>query len=105
MKEEDKKFLDDNRFHYDILVKAFYIRNLSGATRENMQRIMSDYFRPGYTAELYCGSCVSRMVLDLYRHYDEWLRNNPEPVIIEPITIKANFPKHEKHHHRKTNPK
>ncbi len=85
MTEEDKKFLDDNRHHHETLVKAFYLRSLSAETRTRMQDIIVKYFQPGYHTDLWCGPCVSDMVLKLYKHYDEWLAQ-------QPITVKANFP-------------
>lgn len=100
MKPENKKFLDDNRHHHTNLVKAFYLRNLDGNVRSMMQRVISEEFQAGYTTDLWCGPCISDMVLKLYRHYDEWLVNNPEPVEmvepvvvdVKPIEVKANFP-------------
>lgn len=73
MKPENKQFLDDNRFHHETLVKAFYLRSLSAETRTRMQQIIAEEFQPGYSTDLWCGPCVSEMVLKLYRHYDEWL--------------------------------
>lgn len=85
MKAENKQFLEENRHHHDTLVKAFYLRSLSAETRTRMQQIISEEFQPGYHADLWCGPCVSEMVLKLYRHYDEWLAQ-------QPVTINANFP-------------
>ncbi len=85
MTAEDKQFLEDNRHHYDTLVKAFYLRSLSGEVRSRMQGIIGKYFQQGYHTDLWCGPCVSEMVKKLYRHYDEWLSQ-------QPITVKANFP-------------
>lgn len=74
MTSAEIKFLEDNRFHYDTLVKAFYLRSLQGIVRSEMQRIISDNFEKGYTTDLWCGPCVSDMVLKLYRYYDEYLK-------------------------------
>jgi hypothetical protein len=82
---EDIQFLDDNRTHYDTLIKAFYLRGLSGETRSRMQEIIGKYWQPGYHTDLWCGPCVSEMVKKLYRHYDEWLKE-------QPVTVQANFP-------------
>lgn len=75
---EDKQFLDDNRTHYDTLINAFYMRGLSGETRTRMQQIIGKYWQPGYHTDLWCGPCVSEMVKKLYRHYDEWQKQNNE---------------------------
>lgn len=103
MKPENIKFLDENRHHHDTLVKAFYLRSLSGVTRETMQRVMAEEFQPGYLTDLWCGPCVSDMVLALYRNYDNWIKEQPaeveqeipEPAFIEPVApviVAASFP-------------
>lgn len=95
MTPEDKQFLNDNRHHHDTLVKAFYLRSLSGETRSRMQEIIGRYWLQGYHTDLWCGPCVSDMVRLLYRLYDEWLAKQPkEP---EPVVTKATFPSHKKH--------
>ena len=71
---EDKQFLDDNRQHHETLTKAGYLRSLSGETRSRMQSIIGQYWQPGYSTDLWCPPCISDMVLKLYRHYDEWLK-------------------------------
>lgn len=110
MKPENKKFLDDNRHHHETLTKAFYLRSLSAETRTRMQQIISEEFQTGYTTDLWCGPCVSDMVLKLYRHYDEWLaaqpkdEPKPEPAAEpeEPLPpVKGTFPSHKKNHQRK----
>lgn len=85
MTVEDKQFLEDNRHHYDTLIKAFYLRSLPGETRSRMQDIIGKYWQPGYSTDLWCGPCVVDMVKKLYRHYDEWLAQ-------QPVTVQANFP-------------
>lgn len=76
MKPANKQFLDDNLDHFRILERAQYLRGLMGSTRENYQRIMSEEFAPGYTADLWCSTCASYMVKLLYRHYYNWLKHN-----------------------------
>lgn len=76
MTPEDIQFLNDNRRHYDTLIKAFYLRSLSAETRTRMQEIIGRYWQPGYHTDLWCGPCISAMVLKLYKHYDEWIKQN-----------------------------
>ena len=73
MTPETIQFLNDNRHHHETLVKAFYLRSLSAEVRTRMQEIIRQEWEPGYSTDLWCGPCVSAMVLKLYRHYDEWL--------------------------------
>lgn len=85
MKPENKQFLDENRHHHETLIKAFYLRSLSGEVRSRMQQIIAEEFQPGYSTDLWCPTCISDMVRKLYRHYDEWLAQ-------QPVTVEANFP-------------
>lgn len=80
MTPETIQFLNDNRHHYDTLVKAFYLRSLSAEVRSRMQQIIADEFQKGYSTDLWCGPCISAMVLKLYKHYDEWLKQNESKV-------------------------
>lgn len=85
MRPENKQFLDDNRHHYETLVKAFYLRSLSAEVRTRMQQIIAEEFQPGYSTDLWCPPCVSDMVKKLYQHYDEWLKQ-------QQVTVHASFP-------------
>lgn len=73
---EDKQFLDENRGHHDTLVNAGYLRGLSGETRSRMQEIIGKYWQSGYHTDLWCPPCVCDMLKKLYRHYDEYLKEN-----------------------------
>lgn len=85
MRPENKQFLDEQRHHHETLVKAFYLRSLSGEVRSRMQQIIAEEFQPGYSTDLWCGPCVQAMILKLYKHYDEWLAQ-------QPVTVHASFP-------------
>lgn len=104
MKPENLKFLEDTYHHWQTLRDAQYLKGLNGHEREGMQRVMAEEFRPGYTADLWCPSCVADMVRLLYTSYDQWKIDNPvkieEPVNAEPVKVAANFPSHKKHKRR-----
>jgi len=85
MTPETIQFLNDNRIHHETLTKAFYMRSLSANVRERMQNIIRENWESTYHTDLWCGPCVSDMVLKLYRHYDEWLAQ-------QPVTVQASFP-------------
>ena len=76
MTPEDKQFLDDNREHHTTLENAGYLRGFSGEIRGRMQEIIGKYWQPGYHTDLWCPPCVCDMLRKLYRHYDEWLKEN-----------------------------
>lgn len=81
MTPENIQFLNDNRHHHTTLVKAFYLRSLSAEVRTRMQQIIADEFQKGYSTDLWCGPCVTDMVLKLYKHYDEWIKQNENKTI------------------------
>ena len=70
------QFLNDNRTHHDTLVNAGYLRGLSGETRQRMQDVIRQEWEPTYYTDLWCPPCVCDMIKKLYRHYDEWLKQN-----------------------------
>lgn len=72
MKPENKAFLEANRHHWITLRDAFYVRHLDGNTRSEMQRIMGEEFRPGYTSDLWCPTCVADMVRAVYQEFEKW---------------------------------
>lgn len=79
------QFLNDNRHHHDTLTKAFYLRSLSAEVRQRMQDIIREEWESTYHTDLWCGPCISDMVLKLYRHYDEWIekqKTNEQPTNI-----------------------
>lgn len=100
MKPENKAFLEANRHHWITLRDAFYVRHLDGNTRSDMQRIMGEEFRPGYTSDLWCGVCVADMVRALYQEFEKW--EAAQPVIEMAICVDTSggpdmvaFAKHE----------
>lgn len=115
MKPENKAFLEANRTHWITLRDAQYLRHLDGRTRSEMQRVMGEEFQTGYTADLWCPTCVADMVSMLYHRFEAWEKANPpapevltepelpiDPVIPElpaapvgpSVQTKANFPSH-----------
>jgi hypothetical protein len=78
MTPETIQFLNDNREHYNTLINAGYLRGLSGETRQRMQDIIRENWEPTYYTDLWCPPCCVDMLKKLYRHYDEWLKNNPQ---------------------------
>lgn len=77
MKAENKQYLDEHLDQFRTLERAQYLRGLMGSVRENFQRIISEEFVPGFTADLWCGSCVTDMVQRLYGvYYYNWLKAN-----------------------------
>jgi len=78
MTPDDKQFLDASREYHDTLVTAGYLRGLSGETRQRMQDTIRKYWEPNYYTDLWCPPCVCDMLRKLYRHYDEWLKQQNE---------------------------
>jgi hypothetical protein len=78
MTPENIQFLNDNRTHHNTLVNAGYLRGLSAETRQRMQDVIRQEWEPTYHTDLWCGPCVCDMIKKLYRHYDEWLKQQNE---------------------------
>lgn len=76
MTDANKQFLDANRFHYETLVKAQYVKHLDGATRSGMLRIIQEEFNPHYHIDLWCGNCVAELIRYCYQLYDDWISKN-----------------------------
>lgn len=74
MNATNEQFLKDNLHQFITLERAFYLRGLSGSVRSDMQRIMSEEWQPGYTADLWCPPCVCDMITKLYRCYFNYLK-------------------------------
>ena len=73
MKDENKAFLDTNRYYYDWLVKVQTLKQLDGATRSGLLRVIHEEFSPDYLTDLWCGNCVAEMIRYCYIQYDKWI--------------------------------
>lgn len=73
MKPENRQIFEENLTHWETLTKAGYLKHLSGRDRSNLVKAMNEEFQPGYTADLWCPTCVSNMILHVYRRYHEFI--------------------------------
>lgn len=80
MKSENKAFLEANRHYWITLRDAHCMMGLSGNTRDSMQRIMGEEFRPGYVTDLWCPTCVADMVAAVYFEFEKWEANEAAKV-------------------------
>lgn len=78
MKPENRQIFEENRIHWETLTKAGYLKHLSGPARSGLMRAMSEEFQPGYTADLWCPTCVSNMILQVYRRYNEFVEQEKQ---------------------------
>lgn len=72
MKPENKAFLEDNRDLWITLRDAQYLRFPHQGIKDGLVRVMREEFRPGYTADLWCGNCVATMVREVYTEFEKW---------------------------------
>lgn len=77
-------FLNQNRAHYDTLVKAQFLTNIDYGVKNGLMEV-ARVFSPGYAANLWCGPCVVELVRFVYIQYDKWLIDNN----IHPATFPA----------------
>lgn len=74
--EQIREFMERNRFQYDCLVRAGYVKQLDYATREGLLRVAKE-FSPAYNANLWCSECVIELLHRAYEWYDAWKIRNP----------------------------
>lgn len=94
MKSENRAYLDTNRHHYDMLVKAQIVNHLDHVTRENLLRIIHEEFAPTYMGQLWCPACVADMLKFVYVQYDKWIAAQPKEENRDHVPM--TFPVHEK---------
>lgn len=70
--DEDKKFMEDNRYHYDMAVNAQMVRHLDWQTKQGLVDIIRKYFISSYSCDMWCGHCVMEMLKKCYILYDTW---------------------------------
>ena len=70
-----QSFLNQNRPHYETLLKAQFITNLDYSIKNGLMEA-ANVFQPGYKTNLWCGPCVIELVKLVYTQYDKWLSEN-----------------------------
>lgn len=73
MNQSSRNFLDTNRGHYDLLIKAQVVKHLDAATRQGLLDVIRMEFDGGYNANLWCPECVTNMLRFVYEQYDKYL--------------------------------
>jgi hypothetical protein len=76
MKADDIQFLNHNRPHYETLVKAGFVMNLTNEVRQKMLNIVRENFNPGYLCCLHCSADIAALLRYTYIQYDEYLSKN-----------------------------
>lgn len=82
MTPESIAFLDANRHHYDLWLRAQYVQHLDIATRQELLNVIRREFDPGYLGQLWCPTCVVDMLKLAYTQYDKWIK---EQAIKNPV--------------------
>lgn len=96
--EQQKQFMEDNRPHYDTLIRADFLTNIGQDVKNGLLEV-ARVFAPAYQANLWCGPCVCELVKYAYTQYDKWVSEQPKEDIKEveaPVIMKATFPKQDK---------
>lgn len=79
MNESSRNFLNANRHHYDLLIRAQYVKHLDISVREELLAVIRREFAPGYLSNNWCPECVANMIRFAYEQYDKWLAAQPVP--------------------------
>ncbi len=75
MTTESISFLDANRNHYFVLIKAGIVNQLDYATRQGLLDVIRKEFDPGYLVNMWCGECVCNMLKFAFEQYDKWIED------------------------------
>lgn len=75
MTTESITFLNDNRHHYDLLIRAQYVKHLDITTRQGLLKAAQE-FSPGYIANLWCPNCMADLIKRVYGWYDKYLESS-----------------------------
>lgn len=78
MNSESITFLDENRGHYEVLVRAGYVKHLDIATREGLLNVIRREWDPGYLSNNWCAECVANMLKFAYTQYDKWIESQKQ---------------------------
>lgn len=82
---EQREFIEHNRPHYDTLIRAEFLTNISQQVKDGMLDV-ARIFSPGMVVNLWCGSCICDLVRYVYTQVDKLPK--------EDVHF-ATFPKHD----------
>lgn len=89
MTDENKAFLEEYYPFYQKFMKTQELRGMGGYERQSMQRIANQEWNTGWSVDLWCNTCFVDFFKDVFKRYEQWMAE-------QPITVAANFPKHDK---------
>lgn len=72
---EEVKFLEDNRYLYDMITKAGYCRNYTRDIYEGLSALHTKYIEK-HNFTHWCNDCRIILVKNVYRWYDSLLDKN-----------------------------
>jgi hypothetical protein len=75
MNQSSRNFLDNNRHHHTLLIRAGYMKHVDHSFKEGLLGVIRIEFQAGYNANLWCGDCVADMIKFAYTQYDKYLTN------------------------------
>ena len=73
MTDSNRAFLNENRFHYDLLVRAGIVKHLDSSVREGLIRVIREEFDSRYISNIWCSECVTSTLRFAYEQYDQYL--------------------------------
>jgi hypothetical protein len=89
MQPANRQYLEDNRRFYTAWVNDKVLYSLDAAVKQNIQRIINEEWQPGYSADLYCGHCVAKMLELAYGKMDEE-STQAAPNMVDVVRLKLN---------------
>lgn len=107
---EQRQFIEHNRPHYDTLIRAEFLTNMSNQVKDGLLEI-AHIFSPGMAVNLWCGTCVCDLIKYVYTQVDKlpkWVDEVEKEQIVKhdrmgedlimsgsPNVHFATFPKHD----------
>lgn len=71
MQPENRNRLEKYREMYNAWVNDQVLYNMDGAAKNEIIDVIRKEFNPGYVTELWCGSCVAKMLVYAFEQMDK----------------------------------
>lgn len=82
MKQESIDILERQKKHWEQFQIAEYMKP-SYSEQQEIERVVREEWKPGYTENLWCAACVAEMYKTAYNNYAEYLKKTAKPVVAE----------------------
>lgn len=71
MQPENRTRLEKYRKMYEAWVNDQVLYNMDGAAKNEILEVIRQEWAPGYVAEMWCGSCLAKMIVFAFQNMDK----------------------------------